>query len=1105
MEENEKQGTIEPETGRGDEGQVVEPPARPERGDREQAGAPLVALEQGGQAEAATAAAQPEGSQGPAAAPAGVPDQAGEGAGRRRRSRRGGRRHRRHNEKLEQDRLLAELRRVFRIQQFRPRQREVIEAVLAGRDTLAVLPTGSGKSLTYQLASRMLPGLTVVVSPLLALMRDQYEKMIALGMEGSRLDSSLTAKQREETIKGIEEGKGKLLLITPEGATSEEFRQRIAGRQISLLVVDEAHCVSQWGHDFRPSYLAVSRVAEQLGRPTILALTATATPKVQDDIVQQLGMRDPVRISVPPYRPNLQFEVELHDSEMSKLKSLLKRVKTLPRPGIIYCATVRDTQMVWAMLRKAKVRSAVYHGKMRKSERDASFEAFMSGRKPVVMVATNAFGLGVDKPNIRYVIHYQVPGSLEAYVQEAGRAGRDGKPARCILQYLPQDLQIQEFFLEQQYPTRAQVRAVAEALQAWSESGQPVTLKDLALSSHVPQTRTAVVLRLLQDMRFASDVEAGKAVVLTSPPPIEEVQRASTIYDIQRMNDRRKLDELTAYATTDECRSRFVRRYFGEEDPPICGVCDNDRKKSAEGKEQAEIAFEAGTGRRKRRRRGGRGRRRRELAEQGAAQAAASGEGPGAAAQPQSPQPFPQPQAQQPQQQGEPGERRKKRRRRRRRRGRRPELAQGLPPQDQLPRPEQQRPEARAAQPRAEIEVEAQHHPGQRHVAAARGEAVDIELAVERRPSIAAGEGFAIEVEAERRPAREPRVEPAGMEIEAERRPSGRPWPTVERASAAEKRPAAPLESELRESAAKPDLEEPPRPKPRAERKRSSRASPESEAKPASVEAGAVEPKPTRARRRARGAESQVEEVSEAKAGADGAPEAEGKPEPKRRPRAKAEAVAKSEAEPAVDAEVEAQTSRKVKRKPKAGLAAEAEVAVDAEAEAQTSRKLKRKPKASLAAEAEPAVDAEVEAQTSRKVKRKPKAGLAAEAEVTAPQAAGPRESQRRQKEAQVGEEAKPARRVRARPASASAEEAEAAVARKPAAKRRAKPEAGKPSREAAEVAPGEARPKARRKAEAAEPKVARESKSTAAKAAKRGATAPEPKARGRSKKKTTE
>ncbi len=587
------------------------------------------------------------------------------------------------------DQVLLALHKFFQIEKFRPQQREVIDRILEDKDTLAVLPTGSGKSLTYQMATFISAlrdleethPLTIVISPLIALMRDQYEKLVRYrekaltnaekqgsredirlvqtGFDGVRFDSSLSPRQREKMLSEIESGQHSILLITPESLINAQILERLRKRNISLFVIDEAHCVSQWGHDFRPSYLSLKSAIEKLGEPPVLALTATATPKVQEDIIQQLGMDvddeaedgTVVRrgvITAPPDRPNLKFSVEQHSGEMAKLRSLLHHVKQEEnnRAGIIYCSTTRDVEMVYALLQKAKVPSAFYHGKLRKTERDAAHSRFMTAGSPqVVMVATNAFGLGVDKPNIRYVIHYQVPGSLEAYVQEAGRAGRDGKESRCILLYDERDLEVQEFFLDQQYPTKAQVRSVATALSAWSEKGQAIDLANLALSAHVPQTRTSVVLRLLMDLGIAEetfDTEAGAAVqdaqaaeltetasgnaaqdvpemqeaesdsetaddapqgnapagaerrwrIINGSMDIAEIERAASIYDIQRVNDRRRLGELTRYALSKECRSRYIQRYFGVPESELtedCGKCDNDLSEEDRKRLDAEL------------------------------------------------------------------------------------------------------------------------------------------------------------------------------------------------------------------------------------------------------------------------------------------------------------------------------------------------------------------------------------------------------------------------------------------------------------------------------------------------------------------------------------
>ncbi len=470
--------------------------------------------------------------------------------------------------------MLNLLRREFGLRHFRPGQEETIRAVLDGRDTLCVLPTGGGKSLTYQLPSLLLPGLTVVVSPLIALIRDQFEKLRAQGIETVRLDSSLTGTEKEDALGLLEEGDQKIVLITPEGATGAAFKKRVAGQQVSLLVIDEAHCVSEWGHDFRPAYLALGALADDLGRPPILALTATAPPLVRDEIVKRLSLRDPVRVVKPVARPNLRFEVKHCLSEDVKRRELVQYLRRLRRPGIVYCSTVKDVEELGALCKIARIPAEIYHGRLTKAERDHAHKRFMSSGKRIVMIATSAFGLGVDKPDIRYVLHYNVPGSLEAYVQEAGRGGRDGLPTRCILLWDPRDIDVQRHFLSEGPATRSQIKKVVEGLSAWSKDGRSVDAATLAMATEVGVTRTKAILEGLRDATLVSETEGG--FTLTGQIDVNEaVKLLSRRNEERKTTDRRRLESIIHYANnTEECRMMHIRRYFEDGEPTPCGHCD---------------------------------------------------------------------------------------------------------------------------------------------------------------------------------------------------------------------------------------------------------------------------------------------------------------------------------------------------------------------------------------------------------------------------------------------------------------------------------------------------------------------------------------------------
>jgi ATP-dependent DNA helicase RecQ len=356
---------------------------------------------------------------------------------------------------------------------------------------------------------------------------------------------------------------------------SPAVQEALEGVKFSLFAVDEAHCVSQWGHDFRPSYLGLRRAAEVLGRPPILALTATATPAISDDVIVQLGMRDAKVCRVSFHRPNLAFDVRKVAGEADKLRQLGKLISRLRRPGIVYCATVRAVDDLYVALRHGKIPVERYNGKMTTDEREKAQASFMQSGRKVVMLATNAFGLGIDKPDIRYIIHYQMPGSPESYVQEAGRAGRDGKPARCVLLFQPEDIDIQEHFLKEAHPTKSQARMVAEGLYAWSDEGKEVSVRDLALSLALPERRVRVILSVLEAMGVAEEVKAARWQGVEPKPTREAIDKAASVFEARRISDRRRLAALLAYMNTQRCRVQMMRAYFGEPEGDTCGLCDS--------------------------------------------------------------------------------------------------------------------------------------------------------------------------------------------------------------------------------------------------------------------------------------------------------------------------------------------------------------------------------------------------------------------------------------------------------------------------------------------------------------------------------------------------
>jgi ATP-dependent DNA helicase RecQ len=494
-------------------------------------------------------------------------------------------------------RMLELGKRRFGISAFRPGQALAIRNVLAGIDTLAIMPTGAGKSLCYQLPALELDGVSLVVSPLIALMKDQHDKLADLDIEVLRLDSTLSPRDEQIALARLSANRPCIAYVTPERLGEPRFRERLAAVRVALFVVDEAHCISQWGHDFRPAYLGLGEAVRTLGRPPVLALTATAPPKVKDDILAQLQLSpdDASVIDIGLDRPNLRYHVIKASSERKKQALLLRLIEKQAGCGIIYAATVKTVDALADFLWSQGVECGRYHGRMRAKDRERVQSAFMEESEPRLMVATNAFGLGVDKQDLRFVIHYNFPGSLESYYQEAGRAGRDGAPADCVLLYQPEDKRIQSFFLGGRYPTPEQTRAVAEALvyvthgrtappvqaQALGASDELepdvfVAVKDIAERADAPAKKARVVLSFLKEVGFAAEAPGARfAPLATEPPSIEDLARAASRYEQKRAQDRARLAAMLRYAQSHLCRTRLLVTYFGYTDHPACGTCDN--------------------------------------------------------------------------------------------------------------------------------------------------------------------------------------------------------------------------------------------------------------------------------------------------------------------------------------------------------------------------------------------------------------------------------------------------------------------------------------------------------------------------------------------------
>ncbi|MEJ3404124.1 RecQ family ATP-dependent DNA helicase [Rathayibacter sp. YIM 133350] len=462
-------------------------------------------------------------------------------------------------------------RRVFGIEALKPAQLDAISAVEQGDDVLAVMPTGYGKSAIYQVAAHLLDGPAVVVSPLIALQLDQVRHIAAATGEESAvaINSQQGERATERSWQAVASGEAEFIFLAPEQLARDEVMQELAEVGVSLFVVDEAHCVSSWGHDFRPDYLRLGDVIAALGHPRTLALTATGSSPVRAEIIERLGMRTP-RVLVGGFdRPNVHLAVVRHESDRDKTESVIDRVVRSAHPGLLYAATRADTETLAEELAGRGLRAAYYHAGMGTRLRRETHERFLADEFDVV-VATSAFGMGIDKPNVRFVVHADITESLDAYYQEVGRSGRDGERAEATLHYRAEDLGLRRFFAGGS-PDRDRVLAVDEAIAA---EGGGASVNDIAASTAMAARTVQNIVNLLREAALIRVGEDGRCQRLPRAASTDAATAVEEVVERRIRIAESRLAMIRGYAETERCRRQFLLEYFGDELTEPCGNCD---------------------------------------------------------------------------------------------------------------------------------------------------------------------------------------------------------------------------------------------------------------------------------------------------------------------------------------------------------------------------------------------------------------------------------------------------------------------------------------------------------------------------------------------------